>query len=411
MAAHSDCLIIGGGVMGLSIAYELSGQGLRVTVIDRTRETRQPDDAEATNQSSATLRSPAGGRQASWAGAGIIPPAHRGPNPHFAEQLHALSYDLHLEWAKQLLSETGIDNGLSRCGAIYLARSLGEAAALRANLQMFDHQLIRARLLEQDELLQSEPALHALVNSGSLRAAIELPDEMQIRNPRHLQALRVACQKQQVQFVESASSDESTAIPSQIPKSQPRFQVNNHRVIACETDGRRFSADQFVLAAGAWSFEILKSFGIALPVFPMRGQILLFRAVHLNLQRIINEGPRYVVPRGDGLFLVGSMEEEVGFQNFPTRQGKLELLAFAQGVLPELNADSLIDHWSGLRPATLDGLPFVGKLSEAENLFYATGHYRSGLTMSTGTARLIRQMMLGEPTTIDIGGLGIQRGL
>ena len=105
-----DCLIIGGGVIGLSIAYQMSREGRRVRVIDRNLP----------------------GREASWAGAGILPPANPLTAVHPLEKLRGLSHELHPVWSKDLLAETGIDNGFRRCGGLYLARSAGEAASLHA---------------------------------------------------------------------------------------------------------------------------------------------------------------------------------------------------------------------------------------------------------------------------------------
>src|SRR6185503_3643952 len=103
-----DCLIVGAGVIGLSLAYELAGHGMRVRVVDR----QEP------------------GREASWAGAGILPPANPDTADHPYEQLRGISHRLHAEWARRLRQETGIDTGYRRCGGIYLARTAGEGASL-----------------------------------------------------------------------------------------------------------------------------------------------------------------------------------------------------------------------------------------------------------------------------------------
>ena len=108
-----DCLILGGGVIGLSIAYELSCHGLQVQVLDQ-----------------ATM-----GQEASWAGAGILPPANLDTAVDPIDRLRGLSHPLHAHWSRQLKEETGIDNGYLACGGIYLAREPGEAASLQAFAQ------------------------------------------------------------------------------------------------------------------------------------------------------------------------------------------------------------------------------------------------------------------------------------
>ena len=380
----ADCVVVGGGVIGLSIAYQLSCDGLSVSLLDRVFDSNSS------------------GKQASWAGAGIIPPPNRAAGAHPSEQLHRLSYDLHVAWSERLKAESGIDNGLRRCGAIYIARSAGEAASLLANLEMLAHQLISASKMGRDELIDKEPDLYSLVDSGQLKTALYLPDELQLRNPRHLRALRIACQKRNVHFVELPAADGHSPL---------RWKTSGGRAIALETDEHTFQANDFCIAAGAWSYEILKSFGVTLGVFPMRGQMLLFRADQSSLSHVINEGPRYLVPRGDGFVLAGSTEEEVGFANHTTEEARLDLLEFARTISPQLDNHTLIDSWSGLRPATLDGVPFIGTLSDPKNLFYATGHFRSGLTMSTGTALVMSQLIRGEQTDIDVHALGINRGV
>ena len=151
-----DCLIVGAGVVGLSLAYELAGHGLRVRVVDR----QEP------------------GREASWAGAGILPPANRATATHPLEQLRGMSHRLHAEWAARLQDETGIDTGYRRCGGIYLARTVGETAALHGLASEFREQGIEVERLSADALAQLEPALIT-----SVRAAYLVPDEAQLRNP------------------------------------------------------------------------------------------------------------------------------------------------------------------------------------------------------------------------------------
>ena len=247
-----------------------------------------------------------------------------------------------------------------------------------------------------------EPDLRSLVESGQLKAALYLPDELQIRNPRHLRALRTACQQRHVRFAELSATGGHRPL---------QWKTSGERVISVQTNQYTFSASDFCVAGGAWSYEILKPLGVTLGVFPMRGQMLLFRTDELTLSHVINEGPRYLVPRGDGFVLVGSTEEEVGFANHTTEEARLDLLAFARAISPQLDDHSLIDGWSGLRPATLDGVPLIGSLGNPQNVYYATGHFRSGLTMSPGTAQVMSQLIRGEQTDVDVRGLGLNRGV
>lgn len=163
----SDCLIVGGGVIGLSLAYELAGHGLKVRLIDAG----QP------------------GREASWAGAGILPPAGRDSDDPL-EQLTALSNSLHVQWSADLLASTGNDNGFRRSGAIYLARDVEEAGRLEQFASLAESRGITAERLSAASLVELEAAL---LPQGTVEAAYHVPDECQIRNPRHLKALLIGC--------------------------------------------------------------------------------------------------------------------------------------------------------------------------------------------------------------------------
>ena len=180
---HTDCLIIGGGVIGLSIAYELARHDVSVHVIDRQQV----------------------GRGASWAGAGILPPANRDTAIHPYDQLCGLTVELHPQWAASLLEETGIDTGFRQCGGIYVARSMGEAAALAGQVGIWREQGIRVEPLDSSELLELEPALETVVHDDAVRKAYLLPGESQLRNPHHLQALTLACEQRGVVVTPNAS--------------------------------------------------------------------------------------------------------------------------------------------------------------------------------------------------------------
>lgn len=364
MPEHPDCLIVGGGVIGLSIAWELARQGQRVTVIDQGEP----------------------GRAASWAGAGILPPANRRAARDAYDQLRGLSYDLHPQWAEELRSLTGIDTGFRRCGGIYLARTAGEAAALAGWASVAQDEQIVVERLSSAELAELEPGL--AVADLRLRAAYHMPGEIQLRNPWHMRALRAACELAGVEI-------RSQALAEQFVRSGERF-------VALETSAGPISAGSFCIATGAWTGGFLARLGVPCGVLPMRGQMLLFRCKEPPLRRVINEGSRYLVPRDDGRVLVGSTEEEVGFDTSNTEEGLRELRQFAHDLTPALREAELERSWAGLRPASFDGFPYLGALPGVTNAFVAAGHFRSGIYLSPGTAVVMRQLILGEPAEFDL---------
>lgn len=372
---RTDVLIIGAGVIGLSLAYELSRRDVSVRIVDRAEP----------------------GREASWAGAGILPPANEQTSHHPLDRLRGLSHRLHAEWAERLLDETGIDTGYRRCGGIYVARTAGEAAALLALASEYDELEIACERLGLAQIDELEPALTESVRSSSWKAALLLPDECQLRNPWHLQALAQACVKRGVVITPHAEV------------------VDWHRgssgeITAAVTPAGVFAADRFCVTAGAWSYRILEQLGVKTGIYPIRGQMILFDCGKRPFQRIINEGSRYLVPRDDGLVLAGSTEEEAGFAKENTREGVEDLKQFAYSLIPRLAQERILKSWSGLRPGSFDGLPYLGPVLGHERLYLAAGHFRSGLHLSPGTAVVMTQAILGELPSIDLTPFSLIRG-
>lgn len=362
-----DVLIIGGGVIGLSLAWDLARHGQSVHVVDQG----QP------------------GREASWAGAGILPAAVRRDGQHPYEQICGLASELHPLWAEELRSSTGIDNGFRRCGGIYLARTPGEAASLSAWAQVQREEGIEVQRLTPEERAGLEfDIVHDTM------ASFLVPGEAQLRNPRHLQALEAACRQAGVT----------------ITSNSPVTDISISDIVnAIETTAGPLRARQFCFTAGAWTGPLLAKLGIATGIVPIRGQMVLFRGPAPLVRRIINVGSRYLVPRDDGRLLAGSTEEEAGFDKRTTDEAIADLTAFARGVIPAL-ADAEIERtWAGLRPGSFDGLPYLGRLPGLANAFVAAGHFRSGLFLSPATAVVMSQLIRGETPQIDLAPLRVGR--
>jgi glycine oxidase len=370
----SDVLIVGGGVVGLSLALELAREKLRVQVIDRSLLARE----------------------ASWAGAGILPPADGETALHPYDQLRALSYELHAQWSEQLLAETGIDNGYRRCGGLYLARTAGEAAALRGMRNVFLEERVAVEQVAIEDVGALEPALAEAAASGRFKAAYNVPEECQIRNPRHLRALLMACQQQGVELLPNVEATE--------------FVVQGERLEGVRTSAGVLRAGQYCLTSGSWTQQLLAQLGIANGILPIRGQMLLYKCAHQLFMRVLNEGNRYLVAREDGHVLVGSTEEEVGFDKRTTDVAIADLKAFAVALVPALAAAEFQQAWAGLRPATFDGLPYLGPIPTLTNAFVAAGHFRSGLYLSPGTAVVMSELLRGLTPQIQLEAFRVGRG-
>jgi glycine oxidase len=381
-----DVLIIGGGVIGLSLAWELAHRGKSVQVIDQSEP----------------------GREASWAGAGILPAAVRRPEQHPYEQLYGLACELHPQWAEQLHATTGIDTGYRRSGGLYLARTAGEAAALTAWAAAQREEGIEVQRLTAEQVAEMEPGLHVGGQVQSAKysvlstqysvagtcASYFVPAEAQLRNPRHLRALIQACTNLGVTIQPHTSAE---PIAAQGGVSELRASAGPLR------------ARQYCFTAGAWTGPLLSRLGIATGIVPIRGQMALFRCTSPPVQRIINLGSRYLVPRDDGRLLAGSTEEEAGFDKRTTDESIAELVAFARSLIPALADAQLEKTWAGLRPGSFDGLPYLGRLPGLSNAFVAAGHFRSGLFLSPATAVVMAQLLCGEQPAVDLAPFRVGR--
>ncbi|MBI1348563.1 glycine oxidase ThiO [bacterium] len=356
-----DVLVIGGGVIGLSVAFELAGQGLKVTIVDQSGF----------------------GQEASWAGAGMLPPGRFTAATTTEARLRSASHALWPIWQEQLTQQTGIDVGYRRCGAIDLAESPEDPEYFRL-LDAYRAEQIPFEVLAATDLRQRFAYLNRDIPNGCW-----VPDYAQVRNPWLVRALIAGCQQRGVN------------LQSNTPVTT--LEVNADRVASISTaHHKQLTADRYIITSGAWSQRLLQPLRFQLPLEPVRGQIVLLQEPVATFQHIIQVGPRYLVPRGDGRILIGSTEEHVGFEKQNTEAGVQGLLDFAYQLVPALRSARIERTWAGLRPWKPGGLPFIGPIPEFQNLWLAAGHFRAGLQLSPITAVLLRQALLGQPTTIDL---------
>jgi len=369
-----DVLLVGGGVIGLSLAWELSQHGAKVCVVDQGPL----------------------GQEASWAGAGMIP---AGPNRDFwsestpLEQLAGLSQQLHPLWHQRLKELTGIDNGYLPAGALYIADNEADGNSLEQKATYWQQLGIEFERLDAAQLAEIEPALAE--QASRFTAAYLVPQESQLRNPRHVQALVAACQLQGVELR-----------PGIVVHG---FESTDGKVVFAQTSEGPICAEQFCLTAGCWTGQLAGSLGLEVPIKPIRGQIVLLNGPAALLRRQVNVGKRYLVPRVEGRILVGSTMEDVGFLKQNTASAMAELMGFAALLLPATAELPIETSWAGLRPATADGLPIIGRIPDVKNAWIAAGHFRAGLQLSTATAVVMRQLILGEVAEVSIESLGAGR--
>ena len=215
-----------------------------------------------------------------------------------------------------------------------------------------------------------------------------LPEGAQVRNPRHLQALHAACLAQGVHLATGTQVN--------------GFEMDGERVASVKTLLGKVTAEQFVICNGAWAGQLWPIQDPNVFVRPVRGQMVLLNQLPTAITHVIEWGHQYLVPREGGRVLVGSTMEHAGFEKRNTVEGVLDLLHLAYRLVPHLAEATVEKTWSGLRPASADGLPYLGAIPDTENLFVAAGHFRTGLQMSPGTGKIIAQLLCGEDPEIPL---------
>jgi glycine oxidase len=363
MAEHRDVLIVGGGVIGLTVAYFLAREGVRVEVVDKGDF----------------------GQEASWAGAGILPPGNAAEARTLFDKLRAHSVALFPALSADLLERTGIDNGYLCCGGLEF---VSESDA--ASDQEWRGDGIAFELLRAPALAQLEPAL-----APALESAYHIPELAQLRNPRHLKALVAGC----------------SALGVGLRPGCPvhGVELRGQRVTAVRTGIGPLTAGRYLFAAGAWSEALLDAIGWHPGIHPVRGQIALLNPGVPLFRRVLMWGARYLVPRPDGRVLIGSTEEDAGFDKRTTAAAISDLLTLASTLVPALADAHLERCWAGLRPGSPDGLPFLGAVPGFDNLFIAAGHFRAGIQLSAATGLCMTELLLGRPTTVPLGPFRLDR--
>lgn len=339
MSGH-QAVVVGGGIVGCTTAMLLRQQGWQVTVVERNIIAAQTSG------------------EASWAGAGIIFPLLPWFYQEAVNQLALEGASLYPDLANQLHQETGIDPECLRSGMrIQPPFDVDAALAWCRAHQVEAH-------LQGDELW--------------------LPDVLQVRNPRLLQALKAWLIQHQVTLKEQTQLLPLPEIEIGQQGTLKRWQT---------TTGETLEADIFIVTSGAWSFDLLKQTALSLEIKPMRGQMLLYQLSQPISNHIIYRDGFYMVPRKDGYLLAGSTLEDVGFDTGVTEAMRIEMQAKAETILPQLKDASVIKHWSGLRPGTPHNIPTIGQHPHIHNLYLNTGHFRYGVTMAPASAKRLLALL------------------
>ena len=345
----ANVVIIGGGVIGLTIARALSQRGVRdVMLIERGRP----------------------GAEASWAAGGILAPQVEVDHQDEFFQLACASRDLYPEFAESLKEETGVDVELDTTGTLCLGFTPSDEEELRRRHQWQTGEGLQVEWLTGDEARRLEPCVAANVAS-----ALRFPRDIQVENRRLVDAL--------------VRSNEELGVQLVINSAVTALRIKDERVCGVETSNGFVAAPIVVVAAGAWSSLIDSPSLPPIQVEPVRGQMLCFYADPHIARHVIYSPRGYLVPRRDGRVLAGSTVEQVGFDKRVTDDGVSAIKAMALEIVPTLADLPLLASWAGLRPRAPDDLPVLGPCAEIGGLLYATGHYRNGILLAPITGLVI----------------------
>lgn len=351
-----ETLIVGAGVIGLLTAWQLARAGVSVALLEA-------GDV---------------GREASWAGGGIVSPLYPWRYEAAVTSLAQWSQDFYPWLGEHLLVASGVDPEVHATGLYWLDLD-DETAAMEWSMRG-GRGLCSVGI---DEVRSRVPAL-----GGGFRRALYLSGVANVRNPRLVRALRaVLAQMPNVELHEHC------------PVSG--FVVRDGRVVGVRTARGELHTGRVVLAAGAWSGNLLGEIGLSLPVEPVKGQMILYKCAEDFLPAMVLAGGRYAIPRRDGHILVGSTLEYRGFDKTPTNEALASLKTSAESILPALAGSEVVGHWAGLRPGSPNGVPFIGEVSQFPGLWLNCGHYRNGLVLAPASCELLRNLMLGETPIID----------
>ena len=370
--AISDVLVIGGGVIGLSIARELHRKGVgTITILERGSV----------------------GREASYAAAGMLAPNTENDTHDDFYDLCAASCSMYPAFAAELLAETGVAIELERSGTLYLSFNEGDSNVLNRRYLWQREAGVAVEHLSAEETLELEPFV-----SPAIRESLFYPDDWQVENRKLLIALRRYAELNGIEI------REQTEVGSLV--------TENGKVVCAKTDGETFFASATVLATGAWtSFIKIDEVPVPVDVKPIRGQMISFHPPKKMFSKVVFSRRGYIVPRMDGRVLSGATVEDAGFDRTPTEAGMVQLLTATDEIAPSLAGFNVVERWAGLRPFAVDGLPVLGEVPDIGNLFVATAHFRNGILLAPITAKVISEKIVDGTSWkyLDVFGIDKQR--
>ncbi len=362
-----DAIVIGAGIIGLSLAIELNKQGLRVLVVEKGEP----------------------GREASWAAGGMLVDSPD-ETTLLLRELATASARMYPEFVHELEDESGLKIDLRSVGTLLLSNverglHLVPAGYTPANTRPTVNSEIAASLAEL------EPAIRTA--NGATPPLNTLFIKERCVDPRDLTAASIAAARHR--GIDFSSGDQVLAVD-----------VTDGRTSGIRTNKTQFAAGMVVNCAGAWAGQIGP---YSFPTRPVKGQMLCVAMPEKKLVRHVVRAPQvYLIPRSDGRMLIGATAEEAGFDKQTVPDTILKLRQAAIDLVPRLAEARILEAWAGLRPGTPDGLPMLGATA-TPGYFVATGHFRDGILLAPITAKVMGQIMTAQRAQLDISNFSAVR--
>jgi glycine oxidase len=376
-----DAIVVGAGIVGLSLAIELNKQGLRVLVVEKGEP----------------------GREASWAAGGMLADFPL-ETPLGLRELATASARMYPEFVRELEDESGLKIDLRSVGTLVLFR--GGTGPDPAATQ--GYALPRP-------LAELEPALRLPETTQPQFTALYTRERCV--DPRHLTSAAIAAARHR--GIDFSSGDPVLAV-----------EVANGKASGVRTRKAQFAAGLVVNCAGAWAGQIGVGTGASrarpersrrvqaerssagsfvVPTRPVKGQMLCVVMPQKELVRHVIRMPDvYLIPRSDGRLVIGATQEEAGFDKQTVPETIQKLRQAALNLVPKLAEARILETWAGLRPGTPDGMPILGT-TPTPGYFVATGHFRDGILLAPVTARLMSQIIAGQKQQIDVSNFSASR--
>ena len=351
-------LIIGGGIIGLSIAWRLIGIGKKVIIIDKKSL----------------------GKEASWAAAGML--SGRLDLKPCEKKLLPIFEKSHLAWpkfAEELENKSGKSIGYKKEGTLRVACDLDEEKKLKNNYDFLKNNKVNIYWLSGDKIRDKEPYVSNNVLSGFFS-----PDDHHVNNRYILDALITILKKNKNNCIFKENTEVEKII------------TDKNQVIGVKTRNETIKTKEIIVCSGAWTSKIKNIEIKEVPIRPVKGQMVCLK-IPKNislLKHILWRENVYLVPRNNSDLIIGATEEEMGYDKSLTVGGIYNLLKIAREVLPAIEDLSIVESWSGLRPTSRDDAPIIGPSKKLKGLIYATGHHKNGILLAPLTSSIIKNYYL-----------------